>query len=179
MSRAVSNRAADLTRIKINLLKSGAGEALPVRVREIEHFIVGDRQGDHKVIGQLKHHLNEPDLVQIDQAGRIIDDDARHSIFTTPHKFDVITTDPIHPWVKGTSTLYSKQYYELVKSHLNAGGVVAQWLPIYDSDAETVKSADNEFPFGHQMIAQREEQIVQLRLRRMGKVVGLAEVAGH
>jgi hypothetical protein len=29
------------------------------------------------------------------------------------------------------------------------------------------------------MIAQREEQIVQLRLRRMGKVVGLAEVAGH
>jgi spermidine synthase len=66
-------------------------------------------------------------------------DDARHYIFTTREKFDVITTDPIHPWIKGTSTLYSKQYYELVKSHLNPGGVVAQWLPIYDSDAETVK----------------------------------------
>jgi spermidine synthase len=67
-------------------------------------------------------------------------DDARHYIFTTRDKFDVITTDPIHPWIKGTSTLYSKEYYELVKSHLNAGGVVAQWLPIYDSDAETVKT---------------------------------------
>ena len=67
-------------------------------------------------------------------------DDARHYIFTTPEKFDVITTDPIHPWVKGTSTLYSKEYYELVKSHLNPHGVAAQWLPLYESDEETVKT---------------------------------------
>ena len=75
-----------------------------------------------------------------DPRTRMVYDDARHYIFTTREKFDVITTDPIHPWVKGTSTLYSKEYYELVKSHLNPGGVVAQWLPIYDSDAETVKT---------------------------------------
>jgi len=75
-----------------------------------------------------------------DPRTRVIYDDARHYILTAPDKFDVITTDPIHPWVKGTSTLYSKEYYELVKSHLNPGGVVAQWLPIYESDAETVKT---------------------------------------
>src|SRR5207247_6128730 len=67
-------------------------------------------------------------------------DDARHYIFTAPEKFDIITTDPIHPWVKGTSTLYSKEYFELVKRRLNPGGVVAQWLPIYDSDPETIKT---------------------------------------
>jgi spermidine synthase len=71
---------------------------------------------------------------------RMIYDDARHYIFTTREKFDVITTDPIHPWVKGTSVLYSKEYYELVKQHLNPGGVVAQWLPVYDSDPETIKT---------------------------------------
>jgi spermidine synthase len=70
----------------------------------------------------------------------VVYDDARHYILITPEKFDVITTDPIHPWVKGTSTLYSKEYYELVKSHLNPGGVAAQWLPIYESDEETVKT---------------------------------------
>ncbi len=75
-----------------------------------------------------------------DRRTRIVYDDARHFIFTTKDKFDVITTDPIHPWVKGTYTLYSKQYYELVKAHLNPGGAVAQWLPIYDSDLETVKT---------------------------------------
>jgi spermidine synthase len=78
--------------------------------------------------------------VMNDRRTRIVYDDARHFIFTTNQKFDVITTDPIHPWVKGTSTLYSKEYYELVKAHLNPGGVVAQWLPIYDSDPATVKS---------------------------------------
>ncbi len=75
-----------------------------------------------------------------DYRTRVVYDDARHYILTSPDKFDVITTDPIHPWVKGTSTLYSKEYYELVKSHLNPGGVVAQWLPVYESEEETVKS---------------------------------------
>jgi spermidine synthase len=75
-----------------------------------------------------------------DDRTRVVYDDARHYILTTPDKFDVITTDPIHPWVKGTSTLYSKEYYELVRSHLNPGGVAAQWLPIYESDSETVRS---------------------------------------
>jgi spermidine synthase len=75
-----------------------------------------------------------------DSRTRTVYDDARHYISVTRDKFDVITTDPIHPWVKGTSALYSKEYYELVREHLNPGGVVAQWLPIYESDEETVKS---------------------------------------
>ncbi len=75
-----------------------------------------------------------------DNRTRIVYDDARHYILTAPNKFDVITTDPIHPWVKGTATLYSKEYYEMVRSHLNPGGVVAQWLPIYESDEQTVKT---------------------------------------
>ncbi|MBV9505039.1 MAG: SAM-dependent methyltransferase [Acidobacteriia bacterium] len=75
-----------------------------------------------------------------DRRTRLIYDDARHFVSTTPEKFDVITTDPIHPWVKGTSTLYSKEYYESVRLHLNPGGVAAQWLPIYESDEETVKT---------------------------------------
>jgi len=75
-----------------------------------------------------------------DPRTRVVYDDARHYILITPDKFDIITTDPIHPWVKGTSTLYSREYFELVKSHLNPGGLAAQWLPIYESDEETVKT---------------------------------------
>jgi spermidine synthase len=82
----------------------------------------------------------ENSQVLSDPRTRMVYDDARHYIFTTREKFDVITTDPIHPWVKGTSSLYSKEYYELCKRRLNPGGVVAQWLPIYDSDMETVKT---------------------------------------
>jgi spermidine synthase len=75
-----------------------------------------------------------------DPRTQIIYDDARHFVLTTQEKFDIITSDPIHPWVKGSATLYSKEYFELVKQHLNPGGVITQWVPLYESDPDTVKS---------------------------------------
>src|SRR6202020_1826786 len=75
-----------------------------------------------------------------DRRTEVVFEDARHYILTTPEHFDIITSDPIHPWVKGSATLYSKEYFELVKEHLNPGGVVTQWVPLYESNAETVKS---------------------------------------
>lgn len=70
----------------------------------------------------------------------IVYDDARHYIATTHEKFDIITSDPIHPWVKGAATLYSKEYFELCKQHLNPGGVVTQWVPLYETNLQAVKS---------------------------------------
>jgi spermidine synthase len=78
--------------------------------------------------------------VMHDPRVRIVYDDARHFVLTTNEKFDIITSDPIHPWVKGSATLYSKEYFDLVKEHLNPGGIVTQWVPLYESDANTVKS---------------------------------------
>ena len=75
-----------------------------------------------------------------DRRTKINFDDARHYILTSPDKFDIITSDPIHPWVKGSATLYSKEYFELVKAHLNPGGIVTQWVPLYETDLATVKS---------------------------------------
>ncbi len=56
-----------------------------------------------------------------DRRTQIIYDDARHYILTSPEKFDIITSDPIHPWVKGSATLYSKEYFELVQQPPEAG----------------------------------------------------------
>ena len=78
--------------------------------------------------------------VMHDPRVQIVYDDARHFVLTTREKFDIITSDPIHPWVKGSATLYSKEYFELVKQHLNPGGIVTQWVPLYESDTDTVKS---------------------------------------
>jgi len=82
----------------------------------------------------------------------IVYDDARHYILTTNEKFDIITSDPIHPWVKGAASLYTKEYFELVKSHLNPGGVVTQWVPLYQSTEDVIKSEvatfSGVFPYG-------------------------------
>jgi spermidine synthase len=84
------------------------------------------------------HHENQE--VLSDPRVTVVYDDARHYILTSSEKFDIITSDPIHPWVKGTATLYSTEYFELCKRHLNPGGVVTQWVPLYESDSPTVKS---------------------------------------
>ncbi len=70
----------------------------------------------------------------------VVYDDARHYILTTHEKFDVITSDPIHPWVRGSAALYTREYFELCKRHLNPGGVVTQWVPLYESSPDVVKS---------------------------------------
>ena len=87
-----------------------------------------------------------------DKRTEIIFDDARHFLATTKEKFDIITSDPIHPWVKGASALYSVEYYDLCKKHLKLGGIVTQWVPLYDTDMDTVKSEVGTFmkvfPYG-------------------------------
>ncbi|MDA1183848.1 MAG: fused MFS/spermidine synthase [Acidobacteria bacterium] len=75
----------------------------------------------------------------------IVFDDARHFMATTRETFDVITSDPIHPWVRGAASLYSVEYFELVKQHLNPGGVAAQWVPLYETSEEAVKSQMGTF----------------------------------
>ena len=50
---------------------------------------------------------------------RIVYDDARHFVLTTPEKFDIIASDPLDVFVKGTAALYSKEYFDSVKAHLN------------------------------------------------------------
>jgi spermidine synthase len=83
---------------------------------------------------------NENHNVVHDPRTRIVYDDARHYVLKTSEKFDIVTSDPIHPWVKGAATLYSKEYFEACRAHLNPGGLLTQWVPLYDSDLATVQS---------------------------------------
>ena len=84
--------------------------------------------------GAENHHVFDDPRVEL------IFDDARHFLQTTSEKFDIITTDPIHPWVRGAATLYSLEYLQIARDHLNPGGIVTQWVPLYETDLRSVKS---------------------------------------
>jgi len=90
----------------------------------------------------------------------IVYDDARHFVLTSKEKFDIITTDPIHPWVKGAATLYTREFFDLTRRHLKPGGVVTQWVPLYESTPDVVKSEMatffSVFPEGLAWINDRE-----------------------
>jgi len=71
---------------------------------------------------------------------RIHIDDARNYLQTTDEKFDAVTSDPLDPWVKGAAMLYTKEFFEEVKRHLNPGGAVTLFVQLYESNTAAVKS---------------------------------------
>jgi spermidine synthase len=75
-----------------------------------------------------------------DRRTKVFYDDARHYLMTTRDTFDVITSDPLDPWIKGTAALYTKEFFESAKSHLNPAGVFGLFVQLYESDEPTVKS---------------------------------------
>lgn len=67
-------------------------------------------------------------------------DDARHYLLTSREKFDAITSDPFDPWVKGAATLYTREFFQVMRDHLNPGGVVTVFVQLYESGMQAVKS---------------------------------------
>jgi spermidine synthase len=68
-------------------------------------------------------------------------DDGRHFLLTTTEKFDAITVDPLDPWVKGAANLYTKEFYEAAKGHLNPGGVITMYIQLFETNNDAVRSS--------------------------------------
>jgi len=84
--------------------------------------------------------VKENNNVAKDPRTQIYFDDARSFVLTSDEQFDVITSDPINPWVKGAASLYTREYFQAVRAHLKPGGVVTQWVPLYESTLDAVRS---------------------------------------
>lgn len=63
----------------------------------------------------------------------LIIDDARNHLLRNEQKYQIIVTEPSPIWQQD-SHLYTKEFYELVKSRLTSDGIMAQWLPSYSLD---------------------------------------------
>ena len=76
---------------------------------------------------------------------KIVFNDGRNFLMTTTERFDVVTADPIHPWFRGAGYLYTKEYFKLVADRLQPGGLVSQWLPIYELTPRDLQSVVRTF----------------------------------
>lgn len=59
---------------------------------------------------------------------RLLLGDARGALMLSETKYDAIVSQPSHPWTSGASHLYTREFFELVRSRLKPGGVFAQWI---------------------------------------------------
>jgi spermidine synthase len=92
-----------------------------------------------RVVGAAQLFSAENYGVLSDPRVQVVFDDARHFLATTREMFDIITSDPIHPWVRGNSLLFSREYYAIVKSHLRPGGIATQWVPLYETSELAIR----------------------------------------
>jgi len=76
---------------------------------------------------------------------RVVIDDARHVVTAGTEKFDAITSDPLDPWVKGAAALYTKEFFQAARDHLNPGGVLTVFVQLYHASPDAVKSEIGTF----------------------------------
>lgn len=87
----------------------------------------------------INHHVLDDPRVNIDFT------DGRNKVLASSEKYDVILSDSIHPRFSGNGSLYTYEYYQLLKERLNLGGVVSQWLPFYSLTPENFKMIIKSF----------------------------------
>jgi spermidine synthase len=57
--------------------------------------------------------------------------DGRAWLRRSQERYDVVTLEPMPPHFAGVNSLYSREFYEIVASRLEPGGVMAQWVPFH------------------------------------------------
>ncbi|MEM7393896.1 MAG: fused MFS/spermidine synthase, partial [Verrucomicrobiota bacterium] len=67
-------------------------------------------------------------------------EDGRFFLQTTDRTFDLITAEPPPPVDRGVANLYSREYFQLIRSRLAEGGMVTYWLPVNLLDTGQTKS---------------------------------------
>ncbi len=79
-----------------------------------------------------------------DPRSRIVIDDAKAYFSHRQEQYDLILSEPSNPWVSGTASLFTREFYDRVGGYLAPGGVFAQWIQLYeltDEAATTVLAA--------------------------------------
>jgi len=84
------------------------------------------------------NHINNRPLD--DPRTKLIIDDARTFLRVTPNRYDIIVSEPSHPWVPGVANLFTQEFFELGRARLNDDGIWVQWVQIYQLSTESLRS---------------------------------------
>jgi spermidine synthase len=77
--------------------------------------------------------LNDPRL-------NLILDDARTYLRVNSRQYDLIVSEPSHPWVAGVANLFTREFFRLGRDRLKTDGVFVQWVQTYQLSTESLRS---------------------------------------
>jgi tetratricopeptide (TPR) repeat protein len=80
-----------------------------------------------------------------DKRVRVIPTDGRNYILATPKFYDVITAEPSNPWIAGIANLYTREFYQVIKSKIKEDGIFAQWFHNYSMSPDDFRMVFRTF----------------------------------
>jgi predicted membrane-bound spermidine synthase len=84
-----------------------------------------------------------------DPRSRIVIDDAKSYFARSNIRYDLLLSEPSNPWVSGTASLFTREFYARVKGQLTPGGIFVQWIQVYEFNdallATILRALDAEF----------------------------------
>lgn len=136
------------------------GQLGPLLVRSEAKKVMVVGAGAGVTVGAaLTHPIDRLDLVEIspgvleaarlfsdlnhgaldDPRTRVHLDDARTFLSLSRDEYDVIISEPSNPWVAGISSLFTREFFEIVDKRLAPGGVLVQWIHTYEMSDDLVR----------------------------------------
>jgi len=77
--------------------------------------------------------------------------DGRNFLSQRRDLYDVIISQPSNPWITGVSNLFTREYFQSVKSRLADDGIFCQWAQLYEMAPWNIKAIyrtlAGEFPY--------------------------------
>jgi spermidine synthase len=96
------------------------------------------------------YYFSDAKEVMSSPLSHVVIDDGRRYLERSSERYDVITLDPPPPvQAAGSSLLYSKEFYSIVRQHLQPGGILQQWIPEGDAVilASVSRALKESFPY--------------------------------
>jgi spermidine synthase len=99
-------------------------------------------------------HVNNQPLN--DPRVHLIIDDARTYLRVTADRYDIIMSEPSHPWVPGVANLFTQEFFTMSRDRLREQGVFVQWLQIYQLSTDSLRCVLQTFHqvFPHVLVFQ-------------------------
>jgi spermidine synthase len=106
-----------------------AGEVLGYPVERLDIVDINE-----KVVAASGYFREWNSDVLADGRTRLIIQDARAHLAMTNRMYDVISSEPSNPWMAGIASLFTRDFFESVRDHLNDGGIFVQFTHAYEMD---------------------------------------------
>ena len=103
-----------------------------------------DYRGAVDTLFRRARHSRHSSVLE-DKRVRVIPTDGRNYILATPKYYDVITAEPSNPWIAGIANLYTREFYQVIKSKIKDDGIFAQWFHNYSMSPDDVRMVFRTF----------------------------------